>query len=482
MLPGGLQILGILMVDASDVGNAASHTPLKRKLEKLLQSIETTNQKTSFANTEDMNCESFLYVLNLNRKGKASRLQGVQMPIDPSGKVSKDAELKWKQSEIKQSALEDKSSTGPWQVIKANFVLDYPVVFSPDQTEGLTLSGKVDIALQDVKRSISTATVLFDGPGRMHSSSGHYLDPTLKISNTNKKDGGKKSKGKSSKKHQLNESSEYESETEESRKEYTADILLGAYPSNDEDECENANEITIDSGSRLRFCGKMCIRVYMRPRATIKEATHAIKEDILRSLRGRLEMHCDSLVGEETKGTEKEEMPIVHEPPRRCLIGLPLRDEDEDCDPSQGTDPIMISDFLYPGETSYDSIESVNEVFGFEPAIARMDDEQELVAGIQSMNLNGSGELTAGSVTHTVKDGLEEGKSGTLESPSKLIAKATKKSNYNLIAILLSVIVAIAGMAVSYLAMSTGTNVVSEKDEFVVPSRTNDFHPNIEDE
>ena len=97
-------------------------------------------------------------------------------------------------------------------------------------------------------------------------------------------------------------------------------------------------------------------------------------------------------------------MPIVHEPPRRCLIGLPLRDEDEDSDPSQGTDPIMISDFLYPGETSYDSIESVNEVFGFEPAIARMDDEQELVAGIQSMNLNGSGELTAGSVTHTVKD------------------------------------------------------------------------------
>ena len=51
-----------------------------------------------------------------------------------------------------------------------------------------------------------------------------------------------------------------------------------------------------------------------------------------------------------------------------------------------------------------------------------------------------------------------------------------------MIAILLSIIVAMAGMAVSYFAMFTGTNVVNEKDEFVVPSRTNDFHPNIEDE
>jgi len=481
MLPGGLQILGILLVDAIEIVNSSSQCVFKNKIEKLLESIETVNKKTSIAAADELNCEVSMYVMNVNKTAKTFNLQMVQIPVDSNGNVCKEIEMKWKQS-YKVAASEDNITAGPWQVVKANFVLDYPVVFSPDQTEGLTLSGKVDIALESVKKSISTAIVLFDGMKRVHSSSGHYLDTSKKTSTASKKDGGKKSKGKSSKKHQNYDETDDEShiETGTQVKEYTADILLATYLTAEEDH-QAPNEVTVDSGSRLRFCGKMCVRVYMRPNATIKEATNAIKEDILRSLSARLEMHCDSLVGEETKGTEKEDMPIVHEPPRRCLIGLPQRDDDGNDETSVEADSIMISDFLFPGETSYDSIESVQEVFGFPPAISRMDDDQELVAGIQHLNMNGSGELTAGNVTHTVKDELGMGKSGKLESPSRLAAEAAKRSNFNLIAFLLSVIIAIAGIWVSYLAMSTGTNVASE-DEFVVPSRTNDHHPNIETE
>jgi len=105
--------------------------------------------------------------------------------------------------------------------------------------------------------------------------------------------------------------------------------------------------------------------------------------------------------------------------------------------------------------------ESVREVFGFEASIARMDDDQELVAGIQHLNVNSSGELTVGNVTHTASS--EDGKT-TFGSPSKLAADATKRSNYNMAAIILSVLVAIAGVIVSYLAMSTGTNAPSEEE------------------
>ena len=476
MLPGGLRVLGILLVDAPEINTSSSHFAFKKKIEKLLEDIETVNSKTSFVTADDESFEVSLYVMRINRKAKSSQLQIMQLHVGPDNEICKDVGLKWKQSDIKSAEIEDKISSGPWQVVKANFVLDYPVVFTPDQTEGLTLSGKVDIALEEVKRSISFSTVLFDGMKRVHSSNGKYLDPSLK-DYVIKKDGGKKSKGKSSKKHpnyeQTDDSLHFEEET--SIKEYTADILLGAYSDHNIDNLVIDNDITVDSGSRLRFCGKMCIRVYMRPRATIKEASNAVKEDILRSLRARLEMHCDSLVGEETKGTEKEGMPIVHEPPRRCLIGLPQR-ENKNLESGMETDPIMISDFLFPGETSYDSIDSVNEVFGFEPSIERMDDDQELVAGIQHLNMNGSGELTARNVTHTGQAEQQDGTSGKFESPSKIAAEATKRSNCNLVAILLSVIVAIVGICVSYLAMSTGTN--SNEEEFVVPSRTKDHHPN----
>ena len=51
----------------------------------------------------------------------------------------------------------------------------------------------------------------------------------------------------------------------------------------------------------------------------------------------------------------------------------------------------------------------------------------------------------------------------------------------NLVAVILSVLVVIAGICVSYLAMSTGTNAPSE-EEFIVHSRTQEHHPNPDSE
>ena len=55
-------------------------------------------------------------------------------------------------------------------------------------------------------------------------------------------------------------------------------------------------------------------------------------------------MHCDSLVGEDVEGGSG---PIVHEPPRRVFVRLP------------GTAGVAVSDYLYPGEGSEDSLPAI---------------------------------------------------------------------------------------------------------------------------
>lgn len=46
-----------------------------------------------------------------------------------------------------------------------------------------------------------------------------------------------------------------------------------------------------------------------------------------------------------------------------------------------GDSAVSISDYLFPGETPYDSNDSVEEIFGFKPPIEAFDDEIEMVAG-----------------------------------------------------------------------------------------------------
>ena len=62
----------------------------------------------------------------------------------------------------------------------------------------------------------------------------------------------------------------------------------------------------LDVSSRMRLSGRMAIRAFLHPRATVAEAVEAIKTDLLKSLNARCEMPCDSLVGEEVRGAGDE--------------------------------------------------------------------------------------------------------------------------------------------------------------------------------
>ena len=99
MLPGGLQVLGVLLVDSTGLSNSSA---FKKKVETILKSIESLNAKTSFSTLDDPNGEVSLYALLIDRSSKNSNCQVAQIAQpDQNGIMCKDTEIKWKHGDLK---------------------------------------------------------------------------------------------------------------------------------------------------------------------------------------------------------------------------------------------------------------------------------------------------------------------------------------------------------------------------------------------
>ena len=125
--------------------------------------------------------------------------------------------------------------------------------------------------------------------------------------------------------------------------------------------------------AKMNIMGRMSVRAYVNEHSNFEFASTAIKNDIIRTFKARMEMHYDSLVGEEMGGTDVN-LPILHEPPRRVNICLP-------------DDSITVSDLLFPGETPEESVKAVEEMLGFTPQFEQLDDELEIVASPQTVKV-----------------------------------------------------------------------------------------------
>ena len=124
--------------------------------------------------------------------------------------------------------------------------------------------------------------------------------------------------------------------------------------------------MTQQSEVRLKVAGKLCSRSYLAPGATVLQAKQEIRRDLLRSLRTRFSMHCDTMKQEEG---EEEEKRIVHEPPRRGFVSLEPPELE-----------VAICDYLYPGEGAEDCIGNIKELFGWEISEDNIEDDVEIVA------------------------------------------------------------------------------------------------------
>jgi len=116
---------------------------------------------------------------------------------------------------------------------------------------------------------------------------------------------------------------------------------------------------------RLKFAGKLASRSYLAPGATVKLAKEAVKNDLLRSLKTRLAMHCDTM-----QETEEEETKVVHEPPRRVFVGVG----------DILVQGVAVCDYLYPGEGLEDCVNNMREIFGWEVVEDNIEDDVEIVA------------------------------------------------------------------------------------------------------
>lgn len=97
---------------------------------------------------------------------------------------------------------------------------------------------------------------------------------------------------------------------------------------------------TRSCSSKLKIAGKMHIVAFLTPRATVGEALAAMRKDIVNSISGRFQMHCQSLQGDEAIGLDPSGVPTLHEPPRRIMLKLPHS-------------YVHISDYLFPGKAAH---------------------------------------------------------------------------------------------------------------------------------
>ena len=82
---------------------------------------------------------------------------------------------------------------------------------------------------------------------------------------------------------------------------FKADLLLDDPDVDEDNEDEDDKEEDVDvmeAGSRLRLSGRTALRVFLHPEATVQEAVWALKEDAMRTITARLDIHADTLVGE----------------------------------------------------------------------------------------------------------------------------------------------------------------------------------------
>lgn len=327
MLPGGMNVCGIFVASHEDVLSS------KAKIGICLKAIGKRVPELTSLVVFHLNLEFHHVKIELHSSVEDSK-PGKSIPYE-------EADLKW-------------------LCLKANVILDQPLAFTQEQSER-PLKQKLDTATKRLERTIENSIMLINS---QHRNDSELLDPSEVAVKRPKEKGNKR--GHWEELSTTTEASGDEFEGGHRRrksKEYEVDILF------DDSESTLEDCVVADISAKMRIIGRMSARAFVHSKATVGEAIKALKADIMRTFKARLDMHCDSLVGEEMRGTDNE-LPILHEPPRRVNIRLP------DCS-------ITVSDFLFPGEAPEESVKAVEEMLGFTPNFEHLDDELEIIASPQ---------------------------------------------------------------------------------------------------
>ncbi|PSN52959.1 hypothetical protein C0J52_03625 [Blattella germanica] len=299
MLPGGMWVLGIFIVGPGDLfGDAKAVSRIRAVLHHIKKNLSSnaflhgnssSPEKLALhlcSTTQRYTCRSF----DTNSMGSSVR------PVD------------WK----------FQSGSTRWHQLDCQYDLDHIFPTSIEkQTE--SLKKRLQDILLSVSENIKSSVCMIDGELR---DSSEALDAL-----------GKKKKPKASGKG---------SNVGEAKP-----LNVSLYIPCDNNVQKNEDVKVVHCCGEMNFLGNLASRVFLHQKATVEEAVQAVKQDIVRSLASRLELHWDSLI-EEEHGSPEERL-TLHEPPRRVLVPLPC------C-------KVTLSDYLFPGEGPSEALISLQEL------------------------------------------------------------------------------------------------------------------------
>ncbi|XP_043271626.1 protein odr-4 homolog isoform X2 [Venturia canescens] len=297
MLPGGMQVLGIFVAGPGDSLNDHNSVHLVKSVIADIHRNLGSNDYLHGNNKYDN------LVLSFNILSQKWACKSFDMK---KGGSAKPAEWKFQ------------SKVTKWHRLDTQMDLDKTFPIS-NEDNAKTLKKQLQDILKNTAASINSAQAVIEGEVRS-------LDDLVEIVGKKKKDQKESVKGR---------------EINPDEKSLRVELYI-PYP---EKSCTSMDIVSC-CGS-IRLIGQLVSRTFVHEKASIAEATDAVKEDIMRSLATRLEMHWDSLI-EEEDGSPEENI-TLHEPPRRVLVELPQS-------------KITLSDYLFPGEGPQEALISLQEL------------------------------------------------------------------------------------------------------------------------
>ncbi|KAG5883048.1 hypothetical protein JTB14_010437 [Gonioctena quinquepunctata] len=206
-----------------------------------------------------------------------------------------------------------------WSTVECDFGFDKIKYLKKNETDW-PLEKHIKVILSEIHDNLESAVFLYEG---------EFKDVNDSLENVGKK------------KSRITRSSKGGHDVTESSKPVKVLILTKCSRTSVPIDSDNV----IETSGQLRMVGQISCKLWLLPKSSISEVSTALKQDIMRSLESRLEMHWDSLTEEENS----EDVNCVHEPPRRVLITLPNSN-------------ITLSDYLFPGEGAQDAKVSLEEL------------------------------------------------------------------------------------------------------------------------
>ncbi|KAM0731908.1 Protein odr-4-like protein [Formica fusca] len=315
MLPGGMWVLGVFIVGPEDT---LDNTNNVQKLKSVLSAIYKTlswNNKHLYGNNHDEKI-----ILSFNSITQKCICKSIDITKD---NILKPADWKFQERAAK------------WHQLEALIDFDRLFLIAADKNPE-TFKKQLQNILASVADLIDSSLVVIEGEVGAP-------DDALEMIGKRKKN----SKECKNKKDNNNNS-----------------FQVNLYIPCEQSDTNSCIKVTSCSAS-IRLIGQLVSRTFLHQKASIAEANMAVKQDIVRSLASRLEMHWDSLI-EEENGSPEENI-TLHEPPRRVLIALP-------------ENKVTLSDYLFPGEGPQEALLSLQELLDLKVQESQVQKEVELQA------------------------------------------------------------------------------------------------------